>query len=47
MLESLTAFLQRPFKAEMTALDWFLFIGLILAMMIAWRLILTHIVAEA
>lgn len=46
-MENVMSFVNRPFGAvEMTAVDWFLFIGFFLVCMIAWRLILSHIVAE-
>ena len=46
-MESVMSFINRPFKAvDMTAVDWFLFFGFFIVCMIAWRLILTHIVAE-
>lgn len=31
---------QQPFSIDMPAVDWFLFIGLLLVVMIAWRLVL-------
>jgi len=36
----------KPFSVDMPATDWFLFLGLLLAIMVAWRLIL-HTVEEA
>lgn len=46
-MDGMISFFKRPFKAvDMTALDWFLFVGFFLALMIAWRLILNHIAAE-
>jgi hypothetical protein len=39
-------FLDRPFGADMDFIDWFMFIGLILVIMIIWHIILRHI-AEA
>lgn len=35
----------KPFKgaAEMDVVDWFLFLGLLLVMLVAWRIIFTHI----
>lgn len=43
MWEWFQSFMARPFRAEMSALDWFLFLGLILIIMILWRMILRHI----
>lgn len=42
-MERLKTFLTQPYRAEMSALDWFLFIGLLLVIMIAWRFILSHL----
>lgn len=32
--------LAQPFSVDMPAVDWFLFIGLLLAVMVVWRFIL-------
>lgn len=40
-------FLNRPFDNDMTAVDWFLFIGLLIAISVAWRFILKHIMEWA
>ncbi len=38
------SFMAQPFSGDqMSALDWFWFMGLIIVISIAWRLILTHI----
>ena len=37
------SWLNAPFRAEMTALDWFLFVGLLIFIAAAWRIILSHI----
>lgn len=34
---------RQPFRADMSAVDWFLFVGLFLIIMILWRIILNHI----
>lgn len=39
-------FLDAPFKGEMDFIDWFMFVGLLLVIMIVWNIILRHI-AEA
>lgn len=45
MWERFTDYMSRPFKgaAEMSALDWFFFIGLLLVLMAAWRIIFNHL----
>lgn len=38
------AFMAKPFSSEeMDAGDWFLFVGLIVSILIAWKIIYTHI----
>lgn len=32
-----------PFKASMSALDWFLFLGLLIFILALWRVILSHL----
>ena len=39
-------FLDKPFSSSMDFIDWFMFIGLLLIIMILWNIILKHI-AEA
>lgn len=39
-------FLDRPFEADMDFIDWFMFIGLLLVIVVLWTIILRH-VAEA
>lgn len=34
---------QQPFRADMSSTDWFLFVGVLLIIMILWRIILRHI----
>ena len=45
MWEKFSDYMSRPFKgaAEMDALDWFLFLGLLLIMLAGWRIIFTHL----
>jgi hypothetical protein len=35
--------LKEPYKGSMTALEWFLFIGLLLVAIVGWRFILAHL----
>lgn len=44
MWQDMKNFLGRPYHADMNALDWFLFLGLIIVLMVMWRIILKHIV---
>jgi len=37
------AWYARPFDQGMTATQWFIFAGLLIVIMILWRLILSHI----
>jgi len=44
MWDQITAFWKQPFSADMDALHWFLFLGLVIVIAFAWRnLILSHI----
>lgn len=44
MWDDFKAFMSQPYRSEdMDAGDWFLFLGLILAIMVLWRVILLHI----
>lgn len=43
MWKNFKGFMAEPFKTEMSALDWFLFIGMILIILILWNIILRHI----
>lgn len=45
LLQRFTAFLAQPYKGaqEMTALDWFLFLGLLIILLALWRIVFTHI----
>lgn len=39
MPQQLAQWLSQPFNSDMSALRWFLFIGLLLALLVAWHLI--------
>lgn len=43
--ERFTGFFAQPFKGaqEMSVLDWFLFLGLVIILLAGWRVIFTHI----
>jgi hypothetical protein len=43
MWENFKSFMGQPFKAEMSALDWFMFVGLLLVILILWTLVLNHL----
>jgi len=44
MWDMIKAFWKQPFSADMDALHWFLFLGLLIVISFAWRnLILSHI----
>lgn len=43
MLDDLKAWAGKPFSADMDALHWFLFLGLLIAMSVLWGLILSSI----
>lgn len=45
MWQNFTGWLRRPFDAEQDAFRWFLFFGLLIVIMAAWRIILAHIFA--
>jgi len=34
---------QQPFSADMSAPDWFLFVGVLIIIMALWRIILRHL----
>lgn len=40
MWDNFKAWTARPFSADMDAFHWFLFLGLLVALMIGWRLVL-------
>lgn len=44
MWENFKAFMAQPFQAdEMSAVDWFFFVGLLIAIIVMWNLILKHL----
>lgn len=43
MWEHFHEFMARPFRSEMDAFDWFMFVGLLVVIMILWGIILRHI----
>lgn len=43
MWDRFKTFMSEPFKSDMSALDWFLFIGLIIIIQIMWVIILRHV----
>ena len=43
MWENFKSWYARPYNEGMTATDWFFFAGLMIVIMILWRLILSHI----
>lgn len=43
MWENFKDFLGRPYSDDMTALDWFWFLGLIIVLSALWAIILGHI----
>lgn len=45
MFDRIKTFLDEPLGENMTAFDWFLFVGLILAVLTAWRIIINQIAA--
>jgi len=43
MWQNFQEWLSRPFTNDMSALQWFYFIGLLLVILVLWRIILRHI----
>lgn len=43
MWDNFKSWLAKPFSVDMSAGGWFVFIGLLLIIMVMWRLILVHI----
>lgn len=33
----------QPFRVDMSALEWFAFVGFLIVVMILWRIILNHV----
>lgn len=45
MWKTFTTWMKQPFSADMTAGEWFLFIGLLIVIISLWNLILLHLVS--
>lgn len=48
-LDNFKAFMAKPYNADgnnMSALDWFLFVGFLLTILIAWIIITHHVIKE-
>lgn len=45
MWDHFSTFLAKPFSSDMSAADWFLFIGLLLIIIVLWTTILRHLSA--
>lgn len=43
MWENFKGFVAMPFRSDMDALGWFMFLGLIIVIMILWGVILRHV----
>lgn len=45
MWANFTSWLSQPYKGagNMSALDWFYFLGLLIVLMVLWRIILRHL----
>ncbi len=43
MMERFKAWVRQPFSADMSALDWFLFMGLLILISALWQIIFAHI----
>lgn len=43
MWDKFKAWAAEPFKADMSALQWFLFVGLLIVIVAGWRVILSHL----
>lgn len=43
MFDGVKSWLQKPYSEDMTAFDWFLFFGLLIAISVLWRIILAHV----
>ncbi|MFA7335103.1 MAG: hypothetical protein WC130_12550 [Kiritimatiellia bacterium] len=42
-MDGFKTFLQRPYKDDMTALEWFYFFGLLIVIAATWKIILSHL----
>ena len=43
MIDGFKAWLDHPFRADMSAQRWLAFVGLLLAILVFWRIILSHL----
>lgn len=43
MLETLKTWANEPFKTNMDAVHWFMFMGMLIFIMVLWRFILAHL----
>ena len=46
MWDKVKSWYAQPYQANMDATHWFLFLGLLLFLMAAWRVVLGHIVRD-
>lgn len=42
-LSHVNSWIQKPFSEDMSAANWALFVGLILVLLLVWKIILRHI----
>jgi hypothetical protein len=47
MVEEFKAWLAQPFSADMSALEWSLFIGFLIVLIVFWNLVLAHVLEGA
>jgi len=45
-IENFKSFFAKPFSQDMSATNWFLFLGFVIIVMVMWRIILAHIFYE-
>jgi len=43
MIEAFSDWIKQPFQADMSAQRWLAFVGLLLAILIFWRIVLSHL----
>jgi hypothetical protein len=43
MMDEFRRLISQPFSADMTAVEWFLFIGLLIVIIALWNFILYHL----
>lgn len=46
MLNGFKEWLKKPYDDEMDALSWFYFVGFIITLLVAWKLIMRHVLQE-